>query len=193
MELTAIMNSYTQAITIRQILLSPGHNYFGRPKDGPGPHPTRDVEQAELVADHGILGDRYYGVAAHYDAQITFLAWEVFIELQTAFDRPDWTPLLMRRNVVVEGMPLNALLGQEFELDCGEGRVLLAGMRECSPCAWMDAMLAPGVQKWLRGRGGLRTRILSDGVLRKGPAQVYSGVPLDLAQVTLPAARPKLP
>ena len=41
---------------------------------------------------------------------------------------------------------------------------------ECRPCYWMDETVAPGVEEFLREnfRGGLRARILSDGILRVG-------------------------
>ena len=40
------------------------------------------------------------------------------------------------------------------------------GTQECKPCYWMDRAIAPGAEKFLKGRGGLRARILSDGTLR---------------------------
>jgi len=75
---------------------------------------------------------------------------------------PEKTPGLSRRNIIVEGADLNALVGGEFELQ----GVRFRGMAECSPCHWMDATFAPGAEKFLRGRGGLRAQILTDGRLR---------------------------
>ena len=76
--MTTNNREHKQAFTIHHIFVSPGHNYFGRPKDGPGDHPTHDAATADLRAGKGILGDRYFGVPAHYEAQITFVALEVF-------------------------------------------------------------------------------------------------------------------
>ena len=44
------------------------------------------------------------------------------------------------------------------------------GTEECKPCYWMDEAVAPGAEEFLKAnfRGGLRARILSDGVLRIG-------------------------
>jgi hypothetical protein len=36
----------------------------------------------------------------------------------------------------------------------------------------MDVVLAPGAHRGMRGRGGVRCRPLSDGVLRLGPAEL---------------------
>jgi MOSC domain-containing protein YiiM len=34
------------------------------------------------------------------------------------------------------------------------------------PCFWMDKAFAPGAEEALEGQGGLRARILTDGILR---------------------------
>lgn len=185
------MNEYP--VTIQHIFISPGHNYFGRPKDGPGGHATLDVDAAEAVAGQGLVGDRYFGVPAHYDAQITFVAVEVFRALQAEFGREDWLPVLMRRNVVIEGVPLNGLIGQPFTLDFGDHQVEFLGAKHCAPCAWMDAALAPGAQKFLRGRGGLRARIVTSGMIAAGQAVLRSSTALDLSAVQEPLSYPNLP
>ena len=185
------MNEYP--VTIHHIFISPDHNYFGRPKDGPGGHATVDVAEVEAVAGQGLTGDRYFGVAAHYDAQVTFVAWEVFVAAKAEFGRDDWSPILMRRNIVIEGVPLNQLIGQPFTLDFGDHQVELLGAKHCAPCAWMDAMLAPGAQKFLRGRGGLRARIVTSGSIRRSTAVLRTLVRLEEAEILSPLARPRLP
>ena len=96
-------------------------------------------------------------------------------------------------NVVIEGVPLNQLIEREFALDFGDQRVRFVGARHCAPCAWMDAMIGPGAWALLKGRGGLRARILSDGVLRRGPALLHTEAALDLTTLTQPIAYPRLP
>jgi MOSC domain-containing protein YiiM len=180
-------------VTIHHIFISPGHNYFGRPKNGPGEHATVDVPEVEAVAGQGLAGDRYFGVAAHYDAQVTFVAWEVFRALQAEFGRHDWSPILMRRNIVLEGVPLIQLIGQPFALDFGSHQVEFVGAKHCAPCAWMDAMLAPGAQKFLRGRGGLRARITGTGLVTRGRALLRTPATLDLAALLAPLTYSRLP
>jgi hypothetical protein len=34
------MSEHPYEVEILHLLVSPGHNYVGRPEDGPGPHPT---------------------------------------------------------------------------------------------------------------------------------------------------------
>src|SRR5215218_337654 len=161
------------SIVLEHIYISPGHNYFGKSKDGPGLHPTTDVEEVEVRAGRGLVGDRYYGVPAHYEAQVTFFAAEVFEALLAEFGREELAPILTRRNIVTRGMNLNQLIGQEFTIinssgigtggiasnsTSGNGEegeaITFAGTKPCSPCAWMDASLGAGAHAFLRGRGG---------------------------------------
>lgn len=187
---------YRNSIVLEHIYISPGHNYFGKPKDGPDLHPTTDVEEVEVRAGRGLVGDRYYGVPAHYEAQVTFFAAEVFEALLAEFGRDDLAPILTRRNIVTRGVNLNQLIGQEFTLQSneeGSAPINFMGTKHCSPCAWMDAMLGVGAHAFLRGRGGLRARILSNGILRRGPATIITEKWLDLATITEPLSRPRLP
>lgn len=185
--------TYNYPVTIEHIYISPGHNYFGRPKDGPGAHPTHDVAQAEAVAGRGLVGDRYFGVAAHFEAQITFIAAEVLDALRAAFNLPAAEALLARRNIVIRGANINQLIGQDFSLVYPDHQIDFAGSKPCSPCAWMDASFASGALQFLRGRGGLRARILSSGTLQRGPAILRSAIPLDTATIADPIPRPRLP
>ena len=81
-----------------------------------------------------------------------------------ALDARAATPAALRRNLLVSGGELNALVGAEFTIQ----GVRFHGVEECRPCYWMDAAITPGAESWLRGRGGLRCRILSSGWLRRG-------------------------
>ena len=50
-----------------------------------------------------------------------------------------------------------------------QGSMRFAGTEECSPCYWMNNIFRDErVETWLQGRGGLRARILTDGVLKCG-------------------------
>jgi MOSC domain-containing protein YiiM len=186
--------TYSYSVTLEHIYLSPGHNYFGKRKDGPGLHPTTDVETVEVKAGLGLVGDRYYAVPAHFDAQITFFAAEVFDALLAEFGREGLAPILTRRNIITRGVNLNQLIGEEFTIITpGDAPIRFLGTKPCSPCAWMDTMLGEGSHAFLRGRGGMRARILSSGILRRGTAILTSEKPLDSATITEPIARPRLP
>ncbi len=180
---------YTYPVTIHHLYLSPGHNYFGHPSGNPGTHPTHDVDAVEVCAGAGLVGDRFFGRGATFDGHVTFLAWEVVQWLITAYALPMTTPAAFRRNVLIAGIPLNALIGQAFAVD----GVQFQGVKHCAPCHWMDSEVATGARQALKGRGGLRAQVLSDGWLRKGAATLTTPLALDLSTITEPLARPKLP
>jgi MOSC domain-containing protein YiiM len=75
-------------------------------------------------------------------------------------------PQLLRRNLVVSGIPLIALKGRRFRI----GEVLLEGTDACDPCSRMEAALGPGGYNAMRGHGGLCARIVEGGTIRIGDA-----------------------
>ncbi len=154
--------SVATALVIHRIFVSDGHSYVGRHGLGSAGFRIREVSEVECVAGRGLRGDRYFDHQPDYKGQVTLFALEVFAELRRALNVPAAQPAALRRNVLVSGLDLNTLIGQEFDLQ----GVRLAGTEECRPCYWMDEAIAPGANAWLRGRGGLRCRILSDGWLR---------------------------
>jgi MOSC domain-containing protein YiiM len=149
-------------MNIEALYISPGHNYFGRHGQAPGEHPVLSVPAVECLAGRGLAGDRFLDYKDDYAGQITFFAGEVYDEIRRALNQPDRSAAVFRRNVLTRGVDLNALIGREFEVQ----GVRFAGTRECSPCYWMDQAFAPGAEAWLKGRGGLRARILSTGRLK---------------------------
>jgi MOSC domain-containing protein YiiM len=151
-------------VSIEHLFVSPGHNFFGHHGRPAGAHPAVAVKQLRCLAGRGIEGDRFLDYKPDYAGQITFFEAEVFAGLCAALRLSEATPAGLRRNVVTRGLRLEELAGREF---CVQG-VWFRGAGECKPCYWMDAALASGAESWLKGRGGLRARILTDGVLRVG-------------------------
>ena len=152
-------------ISVHQLFISPGHNYFGHHGQAAGTNPIVEVDQIECVAGRGIRGDRFFDFKADYKGQITFFSLEIFEALRRELNLQEAQAGATRRNAFVRGVELNRLIDQEFEIQ----GVRFRGAVECAPCYWMNAALGPGAEEWLRGRGGLRARILSDGVLRRAP------------------------
>lgn len=180
---------FSYPVEIKHLYISPGHNYFTNVPGQPGSHPTTDEDQVEAVAAMGLKGDRFYGYKDHYEGQVTFFAWEVYEEMCKALDIRDKLPEVFRRNIVISGIPVTALIGHEFSI----GDAVFRGTKHCAPCSWMDAGFGDGALRFLRGRGGLRARILETGTVRKGPATLYSAVELDPARSAEPLPAPDLP
>ena len=151
-------------MTIVHLYISPEHNFFGHHGQPPGNSPMMEVDRVECVAGKGLKGDRFFGFKDNYKGQVTFFSEEVYERLCEQLQTLDREPTVFRRNIVVRGVDLNSLIGREFEIQ----GVRFAGTQECSPCYWMDQAFAPGAEAALKGHGGLRARILTDGVLTRG-------------------------
>ena len=148
-------------ISILHLYISPGHNFFGHHGQSPGTNPNSEVPQIECVAGRGIIGDRFFDYSSDYKGQITFFSMEVFREVCSKLGVQGLLPSVVRRNVMTEGVDLNDLVGKRFRLQGVE----FEGICECKPCYWMDRAMSPGAEELLKGRGGLRAKILSSGVL----------------------------
>lgn len=151
-------------LRVLRLFTSPAHNFYGHHGRAPGEAPTLEVAELELVAGQGVVGDRFFGYKERYKGQITFFDVAVFERLCAEFGVSGKSPGVLRRNVLTTGVDLNELIGREFELQ----GVLFRGREECRPCYWMDTAFAPGAEQAMRGFGGLRAEILTDGMLRVG-------------------------
>ena len=123
--------------------------------------PVVQVQEAVAVPGRGLEGDRYAAGAGTFasgrpGSALTLVDAAVLEALGGNIDH--------RRNVVVRGTDLNALVGREFTL----GEVGCRGRRLCEPCAHLDRLNAADVLRPLVHRGGLRADIVSGGTVRVG-------------------------
>ncbi len=151
-------------IEIRHLYRSDGHRFVGRHGKQPLDFPMTVCEQIECISGKGIVGDRYFDYRRDYKGQLTLFSYEVFQDLNQHFGIDDRGPQVFRRNVIVSGVDLNRLIGRTFRI----GGVELSGVEEAKPCYWMNQAYCEGAEAWLRGLGGLRARILTDGELTLG-------------------------
>jgi MOSC domain-containing protein YiiM len=150
------------------LLISPGHNHFGHHGQPADDHRIVAVGQIGCVAGRGIRGDRFFDNRPDSQGQITFFAMEVIEALARGLNLAGVRPEFTRRNVFTRCADLNTLAGVEFEVQ----GVRSAGTEEYRPCYWMScAFRDERVETWLRGRGGLRERIPTEGVLTCGVSQ----------------------
>jgi MOSC domain-containing protein YiiM len=155
-------------VKIEQIFISPAHNFVGHYGQAPGTSPLVEKERIECVAGQGLLGDRYFNHREDYKGQITFFSAEIFERLRARFGIREKPAGVLRRNVIVSGVDLLSLIGCEFEIQ----GVKFRGTQHCAPCEWMDVAIAPGAKEFLKENGGLRAKILTDGELHVGDAQL---------------------
>jgi MOSC domain len=125
--------------------------------------PAHTLETAHARPGRGLDGDRYARGAGTFSGKggtgrdITLVDAAVLEDVGLA-------PAEARRNVVVRGADLDALLGRRFAV----GEVECVGRRRCEPCAHLQRLTRPGVLRALVHRGGLRADILSEGEIRVG-------------------------
>ena len=148
-------------VRVRGLCISPAHNYFGHHGKPAGQNGTIEVKRIECVAGRGIRGDRFFDYKNHYKGQVTFFAWETFQQIQRQLHIWKRPVTAFRRNVITKGVDLNSFIGRDFWVQ----GVHFLGAEECRPCYWMDEAFGPGAEEFLKGRGGLRAEILSDGFL----------------------------
>lgn len=137
--------------------------------DTPGA-PMKSV--AEVVAEPGagLRGDRNSaGLRAPRqgkvkpDQEVTLIESEAIEGAARDYELPI-QPELTRRNLLTRGVPLNHLVGREFQV----GELVLRGIELCEPCGHLEKLTFPGIKKALLHRGGLRAQIVRGGTIRPG-------------------------
>lgn len=130
------------------------------------------LAEVRAVAGRGLEGDRYFDGAGTFsphpqkpDFELTLIEWEKV----EAFARESGLPFTTahaRRNLVTEGVDLNALAGREFRI----GGALIRGIRLCEPCNHLAKTSFPETLRGLVHKGGLRAQIVESGTIRAGDA-----------------------
>ena len=126
--------------------------------------PMQEVDAAEALTGVGLRGDRYAGGSGKRG--ITILQSEHLSVIAALAGRATIQPSLLRRNLVVSGLPVIALKGVRFRI----GEALFEGTGPCEPCSRMEDALGVGGYNAMRSHGGLTARILEGGWIRLGDA-----------------------
>jgi len=140
--------------------------------------PMESIESVQAVPGRGLAGDRYFLETGTYSPhpshggrEVTLIETEAVAALFDGVQNAEGgrlgiklSPAEARRNIATSGVPLNHLVGHEFWV----GPVLLVGTRLCEPCKHLEKLTQQGVLAGLIHRGGLRARVLTEGVIRVG-------------------------
>ncbi len=151
--LARLMSTLPPPGTVRWIGLRPGHGL-----------PMAAVDDVDAVAGKGLVGDRYAGGSGKRG--ITLIQAEHLPAIAALSGHDAVAPALLRRNVVVAGLPLVALKGRRFRI----GSAIFEGTDDCDPCSQMEKALGPGGYNAMRGHGGLCARIVEGGRFAVGDA-----------------------
>jgi MOSC domain-containing protein YiiM len=128
--------------------------------------PTFAVPEVRAVLGAGLEGDRYFqgGPGPGPEREVTLIQREA-LEAVAEEHGILLAPGEHRRNVVTAGVPLNDLVGEEFQV----GAVRLRGLKLSEPCRYLEELTGkPGLLRALVHRGGLGARIVGGGVIRVG-------------------------
>jgi len=135
--------------------------------------PMREVEEVGVVEYAGLEGDRYAGLRGAFSRSGRKVIRHISIIEKEAIERANenrdapFEPTDTRRNIVVSGIRLNALVGKEFFI----GKIRMKGVELCEPCDRPSKLCGkPGFKEAFAGFGGLRAEVLTSGVMKVGDA-----------------------
>ena len=129
----------------------------------------------QAFAGRGLEGDRYASGQGSYSnlprpgaRHVSLIAREAMEASNEELVRRGlipFEPWETRRNIMVEGVDVYALLGHEFRI----GTVRLRGSEPTRPCRIPSVVVGKtGLAEAYHGRGGIRAEVLSDGVISVG-------------------------
>ena len=113
--------------------------------------------------ESGLEGDHYAGKITG-KRQVTLINDEHLVAIASMVGRPEVSPGLLRRNIVVKGINFLALKDKTFRI----GEAVLETTGVCHPCSRMEENLGPGGYNAVRGHGGITARVLEAGMIRVG-------------------------
>jgi len=135
--------------------------------------PMVAVDSIRVVAGKGIEGDRFFKRAGTYEGtgrlgagrEITLIELSSLRAVKEEHDI-ELAFAETRRNILVEGIALNDLVGKEFRV----GAVTLRGMRLCEPCRHLSELTGKELVRALCHRGGLNAQAVTTGTISRGDA-----------------------
>ena len=121
-----------------------------------------EINSVEVIANKGILNDRYFKDENEKDIQLTLIESEN-IDYFNEKSKTKIADIDFRRNIITKGINLNNLIGKEILI----GEVRIKGQRLCDPCKYLQEKLQENNtfknMTYLYKRGGLRCEILTSG------------------------------
>ena len=122
-----------------------------------------EVKRVRVVLSKGLVGDHYKGSSGK--REVTLIQKEHLNAVASILKKNTIDPSLTRRNLVISGINLQALKDQRFTI--GE-EVVLETTGLCHPCSRMEQNLGPGGYNAMRGHGGITTKVIKEGTIKKG-------------------------
>jgi MOSC domain-containing protein YiiM len=124
-----------------------------------------------LEGDRYAAGNGYWSPDHRVSRDLTLIEAEAVEEIVREHD-PALVAGETRRNLTTRGIRLNGLVGVSFRI----GSALCEGIGLCEPCRYLESITGRRLLRGLVHHGGLRARLLSNGVIRVGDAIEILGV-----------------
>jgi MOSC domain-containing protein YiiM len=139
-----------------------------------GLRPSRKAEiletnSAQALADSGLEGDHRFENTLGSGRQVTLMSEEYIGQIEhflalSRSTKQNVHPRLLRRNLVIKGINLDALRYQQFSIG---GAIFEAGAI-CHPCLRMEELLGKGGIAAMMGHGGLCLKVIQSGKITLG-------------------------
>jgi hypothetical protein len=133
--------------------------------------PLYAVQSVRTVRGRGLEGDRYFSGLGSFNApqfdqnvrDVTLIAAEAIDECNRRLDG-NLEPAAFRRNIVTVGVDFRQLKGKRFRI----GGTVFRYARTAPPCRYLSRLLGEDMMTALKGIGGIRAVVETDGILRIG-------------------------
>jgi len=127
------------------------------------------VEKTLAIADRGLQGDRRLEGGKGSARQVSIISVEFIRAIADNLGVAHIPADILRRNLLVSGINLNALRHQYFQI----GSAVFQATAQCHPCSRMETALGKGGLVAMLGYGGLCAKILESGEISCGDEVVY--------------------
>jgi MOSC domain-containing protein YiiM len=131
------------------------------------------VLKETMAQTGGLLNDHSNKGNSDSKRQVTLIQHEHLAAAASFLGIGEVDPSLVRRNIVVKGINLNALSGRKFTI----GEAILEMTGPCPPCHRMEENLGSGGYNAMRGHGGITCRVIKEGKIKNGDK--LSVIPLE--------------
>ena len=123
-----------------------------------------EVNSIDLIANKGIVGDRYFKDFSDPMSQLTLIESENINDYNKRY-KLNIDYLDFRRNIITKDIKLNNYVDKKILI----GKVEVEVIDLCRPCRFLQEKLNKHniIKEFLR-KGGLRCRILSSGTIKVG-------------------------
>ncbi len=128
----------------------------------------KSVDSIELATEKGIVGDHYKGKSGN--RHVTLIQSENIELVRSLMQLERLSPALLRRNIVVRGINLHALLDKTIRIGA-DVELEITGL--CHPCSRMEENLGYGGYNAMRNKGGLTAKVISGGTIKLGDKLHY--------------------